>query len=348
MPPNPPPSTKADDKLPKQQLGDTPVAPWEMPTPAEKAKAEPVRQALQQAVEHVDTPEKADEVAERLERAAGARKAVDVAQTVKAVKSVQGGDAVTQSAQAVQRQADKPAAPAEKASDVITKTVEQVAGAQGRDQEVLSQAVQEVLNPEQQGAAPTGELARRRGYLRQAVIKRMGPLDALDARLYLAINHLPHNRWSNGFFYFLTFIYKGGAAWYGLIGLLALFNPKRGSTLVRQVVVPLALSSLTVEFPVKTYVRRRRPVPHAHQGHRRRQETRFVVVPLRPLGRRVWRSLSVGAPVPAPALAVLYRRRPGGFLAHLPGRSLSRRCALRLAFRHRPGQGRRGAARSSG
>ena len=28
---------------PKQKLGDTPVAPWQMPTPAEKAAAEPVR-----------------------------------------------------------------------------------------------------------------------------------------------------------------------------------------------------------------------------------------------------------------------------------------------------------------
>ena len=34
------------DDTPKQQLGDTPVAPWEMPTPDEKAKAEPVKQAF--------------------------------------------------------------------------------------------------------------------------------------------------------------------------------------------------------------------------------------------------------------------------------------------------------------
>src|SRR5258708_3608142 len=39
-----------NQKLPEQKLGDTPVAPTEMPTPAEKAKARPVRRALEQAV----------------------------------------------------------------------------------------------------------------------------------------------------------------------------------------------------------------------------------------------------------------------------------------------------------
>ena len=30
---------------PEQKLGDTPVAPWDMPTPEEKAEAKPVRRA---------------------------------------------------------------------------------------------------------------------------------------------------------------------------------------------------------------------------------------------------------------------------------------------------------------
>jgi len=87
----------------------------------------------------------------------------------------------------------------------------------------------------------------------------MKPYDAIDARLYLAINHLPHNRFLNGFFYTITFLFKGGAAWYGLLALLVLHNPKRGWPVARQIAVPLALSSAAVEFPIKTYVRRHRP-----------------------------------------------------------------------------------------
>jgi undecaprenyl-diphosphatase len=240
-------------KIPKQQLGDTPVAPWEMPTPAEKAKVEPVRQALQDAVEKVNSPEQADAVAARLEGAAGGRKAEAVQQ------AGQDGPSLGEAAQAVQRQAD-PAAPAAKqASDVIAKTVETVTAAQGRDREALAQATQEVLNPEQQGTPLAPAQARQRQYLREAMIKRMQPLDALDARLYLGLNHLPHNRWLNGGFYLLTQLFRGGAAWYGLLGLLALRHRRSGGAVARQVGVPLALSSLAVEFPVKTFFRRRRP-----------------------------------------------------------------------------------------
>ena len=44
---------------PKQKLGDTPVPPWEMPTPEEKEQAKPIRRALKDAVAKVDSPEKA-------------------------------------------------------------------------------------------------------------------------------------------------------------------------------------------------------------------------------------------------------------------------------------------------
>src|SRR5580765_3928255 len=101
---------------PKQQLGDTPVAPWEMPTPAEKAKAEPVREALQQAVAHVDTPEKADQVAESLERQAGARTEEEVQKSEKAQQPpAKSGDNLVEAAQAV-KAAAQTAPPSEKTS----------------------------------------------------------------------------------------------------------------------------------------------------------------------------------------------------------------------------------------
>src|ERR1044071_9591117 len=65
----------------EQKLGDTPVPPWEMPTPEEKAQARPVRQALKEAVTKVDSQEKADEVIENLEQKAAGKTATDVQKT---------------------------------------------------------------------------------------------------------------------------------------------------------------------------------------------------------------------------------------------------------------------------
>ena len=248
---------KPDEQLPEQKLGDTPVAPWEMPTPEEKAKAEPVKQALKKAVENVDSPEKADQVAAQLTAVAGELTAAEVGQAAKANKPANSSDALAQSAQAI-KQAAQAAPPVEKATDVIAQTAQEIAGSSGREHEALSQATQEVLNPEQQGAV-AGAAAPQRELLRRAFIKRMKPLEALDAEIYLAVNHLPHNRALNSFFYLLTLLFKGGAAWYGLVGLLALLDGRRGRRMVRRVVVPLALASAVVEVPIKTYVRRRRP-----------------------------------------------------------------------------------------
>src|SRR6188474_3676541 len=68
-------------KGPEQKLGDTPVPPWEMPTPEEKAQAKPIRRALREAVSKVDSPEKADEVIEKLETKAADKTVQDVEQT---------------------------------------------------------------------------------------------------------------------------------------------------------------------------------------------------------------------------------------------------------------------------
>src|SRR5215207_9812814 len=81
-------STSTDkDKKPKstnspeQKLGDTPVPPWEMPTPEEKAQAKPVRRALKEAIADVDSPEKANQVIDDLASAAADKTVTDVEQT---------------------------------------------------------------------------------------------------------------------------------------------------------------------------------------------------------------------------------------------------------------------------
>src|SRR4030095_3547066 len=63
---------------PEQKLGDTPVAPWDMPTPKEKKQARPVRRVLKEAVAKVDSQEKADKVISKLEEKAADKTAAEV------------------------------------------------------------------------------------------------------------------------------------------------------------------------------------------------------------------------------------------------------------------------------
>lgn len=238
-------------KPPQQELGDTPVPPWEMPAPAEKAAVEPVRNALTEGIAEVNSQAKADAVIGELVAETAGETTTEVAATQ---------PPTTAPAQAAQQvaQAEQAAPPGEKASTVLAETAKVLAGAEGEEREVVAQAAQEVLNPEQQGAQATVD-AQQRHYLRRAVLKRLKPLDALDAELFLAINHLPHTHLLNKFFYLITFIFTGGAAWFALMGLVTLRDRRLGWRIVRESALPLALATALVEHPIKRYFRRRRP-----------------------------------------------------------------------------------------
>jgi membrane-associated phospholipid phosphatase len=235
---------------PEQKLGDTPVAPWEMSTPEEKEQARPVRQALKEAVNKVDSQEKADEVIENLEQKAAGKTATDVEQTETHITTP--AHAAQQVQEAVQ------AAPEERKTEkAFEETAKALTTQDTRAREAVSEAAQEVLNPEQQGA-PAVAAPRQREYLRKAVLKRLKPLDAMDAELFMAVNHLSHTRLLNSLFYGLTFIFQGGTAWYILMGLQGLRKRQTGQVF-REVALPLFTTSLIVEHFVKEYFKRKRP-----------------------------------------------------------------------------------------
>lgn len=253
---NPPANRKKKEKKakdpPEQKLGDTPVAPWQMPTPEEKKQAKPVKRALKEAISKVDSQEKADDVIEKLEAAAADKKAVEVKQAEAPVESP------AQAAQQVKEKVES--APEEKKTEkAIKETAKVIAIAEGREKEVISEAAQEVMNPQQQGATPAVADERQREYLRTAVLKRLKPLDAVDANLFLAINHLPHTRLLNGFFYTLTTIFNIVAPWYGEMGIIALRDRKNAKHIIRESILPLLLTSSMTELVIKPYFRRRRP-----------------------------------------------------------------------------------------
>src|SRR5215216_1151376 len=221
---------------PEQKLGDTPVPPWEMPTPEEKEQAKPVRRALKEAISKVDSQEKADEVIDKLQTAAADKTATEVKQTQPPIATP------AQAAQKVQAAAET-APESKKTERVLKETAKVLATAEGREQEAVSEAVQEVINPEQQGASPTVTNAQEREYLQKAVLKRLRPLDALDANIFLAINHLPHTRLLNGFFYGLTLIYQAITVWYAEMGIEILRRRSNARTILREAVAPLLITS---------------------------------------------------------------------------------------------------------
>jgi len=237
---------------PEQKLGDTPVPPWEMPTPEEKAQARPVRRALKEALADVDSPEKADEVIDDLESAVAG-------QTTGDVEKIQPPATTPASAARQVKKAAQTAPESKKTEKVLEATARALTTPDKRQREVVSEAAQEVLNPEQQGAAPTVADEPQREYLREAVLKRLKPLDALDANLFLQVNHLPHNRFLNAFFYGITTAFTAGAVWYIVMGIKALQNRRATGAILREVALPLTIAGALVEFPIKSYFRRRRP-----------------------------------------------------------------------------------------
>ncbi len=251
----------SDETPPKQKLGDTPVAPWNMPSAEEKKAAEPIRKVLRDALSEVDSPEKADETVRQLKDKTAGQTTAEVVKAATATPLPEAGakmaEAAQQSAATTSATAAKPGISAN-AADILVEATRVTATAKGRDREAAAQAVQEVLNPEQQGAPNTGETKQRK-YLREAILRRLKPMDAIDARLFLLINHLPHNRFLNRFFYFITRIFSVGAVWLALLQLLKLRNRPVAEQALRETTLPLILSTLIVEIPLKRFFRRRRP-----------------------------------------------------------------------------------------
>jgi undecaprenyl-diphosphatase len=264
--------TPAAAPAPEQQLGDTPTPPWQMPTPEQKAEARPVRQALREALAEVDSPEKADAVVEEL-------KAATAGLTVGDVAAAEPTPTTTAEAARLVETAKEVAPPGETAKVVLAETAAVITSAKKPEREAVSQAAQEIFNPQQQGApapgaggtaggAATGPAAgpaagtaapAEQDFLREAVLRRLKPIDAFDARLFLAINHLPHTPALNRFFYFFTLVFTGGTGWFVLMAVVTLFKPRLGWQLIRESAVPLALATSTVEYPIKSYFKRRRP-----------------------------------------------------------------------------------------
>ena len=237
----PPPANPGENE-------ETPPHPWVGPSPEAKAAAEPAKEAVKQAIGEIKTPEQAERVAEGLTSTG--------AQTTERQIREQGG-AAPEPAQAIQATAEATAGTM-KAQATLVEAAKQVAGSSGETREALEQALVEATNPEQQGVTDAAEREPLE-LLRTAILKQMKPYQAVDAQAYLAINHLPHPPLANKLMYGLTEIMNGGFGWVLGLVCVALLDGKRGRQALLQTAPPLWFATMTVEYPVKYYFRRRRP-----------------------------------------------------------------------------------------
>lgn len=207
-----------------------------------------VEKALEKGFAAVQSPSDASDVLEEVEAVAGDTEERDIPPEAGSSDPVKQAEAIKAAADSVTPK-DRPAA-------VLANTAVQIASAPPGRREALDEAV------EKASSSPVAEEPRKvrrgRSLLRDALLRRLKPFDAIDAKLFIQINNLPHpkllDRLISGFSWFMT----GGHTWILIVAFDALYDRRR-ATQALAVFPALYLATYTVEIPIKRYFRRRRP-----------------------------------------------------------------------------------------
>lgn len=249
-------------------------------------EAQKVQEELARAIDQIQTPEQAEAVLDAIDRATGKKTVGEVSGKVPplvADAKRKPSDEVLKAAQnAPEKPEEKVAAtlvktaetavklPAgESAGDIAAQTLQMAAQPDkaGKVQEhvtsgkAVTQAVEDVLAPKVTTEQPYGPgiVGRSRELLQEAVLKRMTPLQSLDARAFLTINHLPHNAVTNALMYGLTIVATGGGIWVAGQTVNALLGDKQDRQTLYRMLASLTVGTMLVEGPIKNYFRRKRP-----------------------------------------------------------------------------------------
>jgi undecaprenyl-diphosphatase len=86
----------------------------------------------------------------------------------------------------------------------------------------------------------------------------MGGVRALDASIFLAINHLPHSETSNELIGLVSDLGKG-AGWVALAGWLAYRHGRQGRRAALTTTVAMLVATGVTQGPTKRFFQRRRP-----------------------------------------------------------------------------------------
>lgn len=211
-----------------------------------------VRMALEDAIRSIESPEQADQVVEQTFAAIASMEP----ETELEVRDREGSVTPEEAVREIDFAVNSPQV--ERLQRALVTAAREVARGEDETRALLEEAVQEALNPEQQGdREPSTE--RQRSWLLRSVLKRMKPLQALDVQIYLAVNGLPHTRWSNKAMAWFTNLMNGGGGWILYLLIAAVVDRRRGLRALNSVLPPLWMATMTVEYPIKHYFRRKRP-----------------------------------------------------------------------------------------
>lgn len=221
-----------------------------MAEPETKAAQERVERALKEGIAGVKTPAQAAQVIDELEALPTVTEA--------AVAEASGESTPASQAAAIVETVNS-ASPEAKPAAVITEIAAQSAGAADADKPVLDGAVLAATGMTSDSPPPPQDVRRARRLLRRELFRRLRPLQALDATLFIELNHLPHPRVVDQFISRFSWVMTAGTGW--LVILLAglLIDRRRGWKAVVGVAPALWLATITVEYPMKAWFRRRRP-----------------------------------------------------------------------------------------
>jgi undecaprenyl-diphosphatase len=119
--------------------------------------------------------------------------------------------------------------------------------------EEVVEGADEGLHEAAQGIAPADSEPEKR-----AVLEEMGGPRALDAAVFLAINHLPHSQTSDDLVTMVSDLGKG-AGWIAVACYLAAVRGRRGLAVGLTMTAGMLASTGLTQGPVKAYFKRRRP-----------------------------------------------------------------------------------------
>jgi undecaprenyl-diphosphatase len=219
------------------------------PPPAEGTRQR-VRTVIEDEIARVKTLEDAEAVIRRAEDLAASKTEDQAGQRA-------ANGAASAPTEVERADAAAPAQPAG-AADALVETAAQ-AVAPTPDAPAVVQGAQEAVGTDHEARpTPAGE-HHGRSLLRQAVLRRMGPFQALDARLYLEVNGQARPRLLDEALKMVSVVTTGGWIW--ILGTLLayLLRVPRSGPALRAIIPSVTVSTWIAEYPVKAYFRRRRP-----------------------------------------------------------------------------------------
>jgi undecaprenyl-diphosphatase len=214
-----------------------------------KDEQEKAGQVLGAAIGKIQTPAQAERVLDRVES------------TAQGLSEAQAGEAAEQLTvppdEAIGQAADSASTRSAMAAAALTMAGAEAAthrpGAAG-----TVAAAQQVFAPGTRSERPP-EVQQASRLLQDETLRRMNRLEALDARLFLAINGLPHPEQANTILHALSFLATGGAC-FEVGAAVAMLRGVPGSLAALTQLVPAAtLTTWLAEYPIKAHFRRRRP-----------------------------------------------------------------------------------------